>query len=140
LFAVTPAQRASLQTGREPSAAGYPAGAVAYLRAHPASARLFNDYAWGGYLIYALYPVQPVFIDGRADVHGDALVSRYDAAAHLAPGWQQTLDDYQIGLVLMPADSPLSTALAADSAWQQVYGDNTARLFQRRAPAGQSGP
>jgi len=42
----------------------YPVQAVAYLRAHPCSGHIFNDYNYGGYLIWQL-PSQPVYIDGR---------------------------------------------------------------------------
>jgi hypothetical protein len=44
--------------------APYPVQAVAYLRAHPCSGHIFNDYNYGGYLIWQL-PSQPVYIDGR---------------------------------------------------------------------------
>ncbi|MGN6674742.1 MAG: hypothetical protein ACTHMA_15685 [Thermomicrobiales bacterium] len=128
------------QFGREPSAAGYPAGAVAYMEAHQLAGPIFNEYRWGGYLIARLWPQERVFIDGRADPYGDALLARYRDAVQAHPGWRQTLDDYQIHLALLDVNSPLAAALAADPAWQQVYGDDTARLFQRRSPAGQSTP
>lgn len=44
--------------------ARYPHEAIAYLRAHPCHGNLFNDYDYGGYLIWKL-PEQPVYIDGR---------------------------------------------------------------------------
>lgn len=49
------------QTNRE---AYYPVKAVAYLREHRCPGNLFNDYNYGGYLIWKL-PTQPVYIDGR---------------------------------------------------------------------------
>jgi len=42
----------------------YPVKAVAYLQAHPCDGHIFNDYNYGGYLIWQL-PSQPVYIDGR---------------------------------------------------------------------------
>lgn len=44
--------------------APYPVQAAAYLRTNPCSGNLFNDYNYGGYLIWQL-PSQPVYIDGR---------------------------------------------------------------------------
>jgi hypothetical protein len=44
--------------------ADYPVQAVAYLTAHPCRGNLFNDYNYGGFLIWKL-PSEPVFIDGR---------------------------------------------------------------------------
>ena len=45
----------------------YPVGAVQYLRQHPQPTGMFNDYSYGGYLIWQLGPQHKVFIDGRAD-------------------------------------------------------------------------
>ena len=50
------------------------AAAVEFLRAHPESGAIYNDYGWGGYLIWKLYPQRKVYIDGRADVYGDAFM------------------------------------------------------------------
>ncbi len=36
---------------------------------------IYNEYIWGGYLIWRLYPDYRVYIDGRADVYGDSLVN-----------------------------------------------------------------
>jgi hypothetical protein len=49
-----------------PSGGGvsYPQQEVAYLKAHPCTGNLFNDYDFGGYLIWQL-PGRPVYIDGR---------------------------------------------------------------------------
>lgn len=123
---------ARLQTGRAPSAAGYPAGAVAYIRAHDLRGNLFNQYHWGGYLIYELAPDPRVFIDGRADPFGDDLVVRFRETTQLRPGWRRTLDDYAVDLVLMEKESPLAAALAGDPAWQEVYTGEVERLFVRR--------
>jgi len=43
---------------------GYPVKAVAYLRDNPCLGNLYNDYNFGGYLIWKL-PEVPVYIDGR---------------------------------------------------------------------------
>ena len=43
--------------------ADYPVQAVAYLKEHRCSGNLFNDYNYGGYLIWKL-PNTPLFIDG----------------------------------------------------------------------------
>jgi hypothetical protein len=42
----------------------YPKNAVSYLLVHPCSGNLFNDYNYGGYLIWKL-PSEKVYIDGR---------------------------------------------------------------------------
>jgi hypothetical protein len=42
-----------------------PAGAVAFLRREGRRGTLWNEYVWGGYLIWHLYPDLRVSIDGR---------------------------------------------------------------------------
>jgi hypothetical protein len=42
----------------------YPKKAVDFLKSHPQVGNLFNEYGWGGYLIWK-YPEKKVFIDGR---------------------------------------------------------------------------
>ena len=39
-----------------------------------------NHYNWGGYFIWKLYPQYRVFMDGRADVYGDALMTDFRTA------------------------------------------------------------
>lgn len=67
-----------LVPGRE---ADYPVAAVTYLRAHGCEGgQLFNDYDFGGYLIWQL-PGRPVYVDGRMpswkDPQGQKYMTRY---------------------------------------------------------------
>ena len=51
-----------------------PVQAVKVVRERQYPGPLFNDYNWGGYLIWQLG--QPVTIDGRAGLYGDANINR----------------------------------------------------------------
>src|SRR5207245_10056450 len=75
----------------------YPKAGAEFVRDKYASARLFNSYPWGGYLINALYP-QKVFIDGRSDMYGDDLLNSYLDVTSLHQNWQQVLDEYAVDL------------------------------------------
>ncbi|MGQ9555423.1 MAG: hypothetical protein ACUVWR_15080 [Anaerolineae bacterium] len=121
-----------LQFSKEPSTATYPAGGAAYLRSSNLEGNLFNEYGWGGYLIYELYPERQVFIDGRADVYGDALVQSYIDVVRLHPNWQQVLEDHEVSLALVEKDSPLAVVLTGDSGWSEVYEGDVERLFLRQ--------
>ena len=55
---------------------GVPAGAVTWIKINQPQGLLFNSYNWGGYLTWEL-PEYPVFIDGRADLYGDELISEW---------------------------------------------------------------
>jgi hypothetical protein len=121
-----------LQFGAEPTSTTYPEGAVQYLREHEITGNLFNEYVWGGYLIYQLYPEYRVFIDGRADVYGDAFVDTFAQVASLRPTWRKVLDDYDVDVILVREQSVLAVALMDRQDWQDVYTDNIARLFVRK--------
>jgi hypothetical protein len=95
---------------------------------------LLNDYGWGGYLIWALDPPQRVFIDGRADVYGDAILRDYADMVQLAPNWQQLIDRYAIRRVLLPPTTPLVQALRLLPAWRVVHEDDTSVLLVHSGP------
>lgn len=129
----------AVQLRGEPNAAGYPAGAADYIRAHHLRGNLFNEFHWGGYLIYRLYPEQRVFIDGRADVYGEAFLEQYQHILRAENDWRAIFARYDIALVVVGKESPLAGALATDPAWQEVYAGEVERLFTRRA-SGQAPP
>jgi hypothetical protein len=103
----------------------FPARAVAFLQIHPPFGRIFNDYDWGGYLIWRLYPSTPVFIDGRADLYGE-LLDQFADTYQFKGNWQQTLQQWGIDTVLVPADSALATGLQSSPGWTVAYEDSQA--------------
>ena len=68
-------------SGFSPSSDGYPVDGASFVESHYPGSHLFNEYAWGGYLIDRLYPNTPVFIDGRADFYGGGILG--DVCAYL---------------------------------------------------------
>jgi hypothetical protein len=116
---------------RQPQAEmqSFPARAVAFLQAHPPSGPIFNHYDWGGYLIWRLYPTTRVFIDGRADLYGAKLLDRFADTYQFKGDWQQTLQHWDIGTVLVPADSALATGLRSSPGWTVAYEDSQALVL-----------
>ncbi len=49
----------------------FPVKAVDYITTHPIEGNMFNEFTWGGYLLYRLWPEQKVFIDGQTDFYGE---------------------------------------------------------------------
>jgi hypothetical protein len=107
----------------------FPSAAVAYLQSHPLAGPLFNHYDWGGFLIWNLYPPTRVFIDGRADLYGEAFLQQFADTYQLKGAWRQTLMDWQIEAVLIPSDSPLATGLRLTPGWKVSYEDSRAVIF-----------
>jgi len=110
-----------------------PAAAVSYIQSHGLTGHLFNDYIWGGYLIYKGIPV---FVDGRDDLYlaGTRVFQDYVRATTLAVDPDAVLNKYGVQTVLMPKDTPLTTYLEAEPRkWRPVYSDSQAAVLCRVA-------
>lgn len=110
----------------------YPEEGANYIRDHYPNARIFNEYGWGGYLIYTLYPNQKVFIDGRADVYGESLMNQCFDVVHVNPNWREVLQEHQVDLVIIQKDSPLSVLLSAAGGWEKVFSGRVEDIFVKR--------
>ena len=110
----------------------WPVAAVQHIREHSSEfgARMFNDYVWGGYLLKAL-PERRVFVDGRTDFYGEALIRDYAAITELTTNWLGTLERYNVSWTLLPHRSRLNQALAALQNWRCVYTDEVATIYRR---------
>ncbi len=110
----------------------FPVDGVEQVRTAGIPRRLFNELAWGGYLLYA-WPDQRVFIDGQTDFYGEELSREYVSMRGAEPGWHSKLDKWGIDAVILPFDAPLAEALAADSRWLLVSNRRNAEVYARRS-------
>ena len=95
-------------------------------------ARVFADDEWGDYLIYAFYPEQRVFVDGRSDFYGPEVGDKYLALLNGGPKWKSILAEYDFDLVLVPAKTPLASLLRQSPDWALVDSNDKAVLFAPR--------
>lgn len=109
-----------------------PVAATDWLRAHGPAHRIFNVYAWGGYLGREL-PDALVYIDGRSDIYGDAPIREYANLINLETDPEPTLDGQDIDHVVFWPDSALGRWLDASSTWQRAYSDSLAAIWVRRS-------
>lgn len=109
--------------------AHFPAGAVQFLKMHPADGPVFNHYDWGGYLIWKLYPEARVFIDGRADLYGEHLLKQFADTLQLKGDWKQTLNQWHVNTVVVPTNSALAQVLRREAGWTISYRDRQAAIF-----------
>jgi hypothetical protein len=108
-----------------------PVGAVDYIRtAHPPGP-MFNSYNWGGYLVWALVPGYPVYIDGRTDLYGDAFLSQYMRVVYGEDEWRAVLARDNIRLVVIESASPLARKLNHEPGWRRGYSDAISSVFRR---------
>ncbi|HEY9076949.1 MAG TPA: hypothetical protein VIO61_10465 [Anaerolineaceae bacterium] len=106
-----------------------PVGAVKWLKENIPAGRVFNDYNWGGYLIWELRAI-PVFIDGRTDLYGDTILNDYIKIIRTDEGWQAELDKWEIGTVIIPPSTPLAKQLKMKD-WKIVYEDQRSIIIVR---------
>jgi hypothetical protein len=107
-----------------------PADAVKAIQAKGYAGPLYNDYTWGGYLIWSLR--MPVSLDGRAAFYGDEAIDRSVATWNAEPDWKSDAQLEKAGLVLGPVKSGLVQVLRMDLRFQLVYEDKVAAVFVAR--------
>ncbi len=113
----------------------FPVEAVASARAAGLDGTIFNEFTWGGFILYS-WPEQRIFIDGLTDYFGADLTRTYMDIAMLQPGWDRKLDEHRVSLVIVPPKSALAYALRSRPEWQPWYEDATAVILRRDTAAG----
>jgi hypothetical protein len=91
--------------------------------------RVFNRYAWGGFVSWESETRYRTFIDGRAGFFGAALLEEYLEAMTLDPEWREVISRHEPDWLLLAPDSPIVTALPADSDWRVVHRDEVAVIL-----------
>ncbi len=108
-----------------------PVAAVEWIIANDPGDRPFNQYAWGGYLGLRV-PDDPIFIDGRSDIYGDAPIREFADAVQLRTDPQTVLDKYGIDYVLYGVDQDLADWLDDGPGWERAYADDLAGVWVRQ--------
>jgi hypothetical protein len=110
----------------------FPEGAASFFSAHHPPGQMLNHYNWGGYFIWKLYPEYRVYIDGRADLYGDAFMDQFASTYYLhSSSWDDPIKKWGIYTVVLPPDAPMVSALRSMSDWKQVYGDDQTVILTR---------
>ncbi len=108
----------------------YPANALSYMKARGLEGRIFNNYMWGGYMIFFSRD-EETFIDGRTDIFEyTGVLKDYLDATHLN-GSLQVLDKYDIRYVLLAPEFPLAYLLKHQRSWKVLFNDSVAVILER---------
>lgn len=113
-----------------PAKAIAPKGAIDFVQRTNITGNVFNSYNFGGYLIFAGIPT---FIDGRAELFGDAFLQKYSDAVNLIEinSAFEMLDEYKVSWILLIPSQPLAKELARSELWKVVYSDEDSIVFVR---------
>ncbi len=110
----------------------FPVDAVSYLEIHPPKGKVYNEFTWGGYLLYRIWPNQKVFIDGQTDFYGEDLTREYEQVYFGLENYQEILEKYQIEWVIVKSSSNLARLLDKNNEWGIMYQDELAVIFSRK--------
>jgi hypothetical protein len=110
-----------------------PKAALGAVKAHDVKGPVFNAYRFGDYLIFS--GIAP-FIDGRAELYGDAFIARYsEAIMGLSDQLPLILGEYGITWTLLEPNSTAATILDYLPGWRRLYADKVAVVHVREDAA-----
>jgi hypothetical protein len=109
----------------------FPVHAVDWLETNPQEGKMFNNFIWGGYILYRMFPQELVFIDGQTDFYGETFTREYAQVMKLEDGWESILTKYDVSWIIVETDRPLIPALQNKLNWRIVYQDDTATIIHK---------
>ncbi|MEY3974413.1 MAG: hypothetical protein RIS59_774, partial [Pseudomonadota bacterium] len=81
-----------------------------------------------------IYRGIPVFIDGRADLYGDAFVKRCIEAWSDGTDLLPLMDEYRVAWTLLPPHTRAVSILDDTPGWLRLYSDSHAVVHRRVTP------
>jgi hypothetical protein len=109
----------------------FPVSAADWLSENPQSGNMFNEFNWGGYLLFRLWPGQRVFLDSQTDFYGEELVRAYEEILSARGDWEEALAKYDVGWAIIRPTSDLGLTLRKEENWEILYEDNVAVIFKK---------
>jgi hypothetical protein len=110
----------------------FPIKAINTLEKDMPKGDVFNDFMWGGYLLYRIWPQKRVFIDGQTDFYKSPLTREYNQVIEASPGWENILDKYQVQWIIIPPNLDVADWLDLSPDWKMYYSDKITAVWVRR--------
>jgi hypothetical protein len=114
------------------SSKAFPTVAVQRAREAKLDGRVFDNWPWGGYIMYA-WPDARLHVDPLK--FNDVTMKSYSTIADLRPGWQKELEKWNVRTIIVSSRSALAKGLAMEPKWKVWYGDSLATVFRPAAAA-----
>ncbi len=109
----------------------YPVQAINFLHDHPQRGPVYNTFGWGGFISWYL-PEYPLAIDGRTDLYGDQIDTRFYLTENGDASYGEAPYLAQSNLILLPRQTPLTRLPESDAEFSLIYQDSLAAVFVRR--------
>ena len=111
----------------------FPTEAVSRAQRAGLDGRIFEAWAWGGYIMY-VWPEARLHVDPLK--FNDETIKSYTILEGLEPGWQREIDRWGIRTVIVSPKSPMGKRLGQEPGWKEWYRDSTAVVFRPSTDSG----
>lgn len=112
----------------------YPVDAVSFVERNRLQGNMFNNYGFGGYLIWRFYPERKVFVDGRFDIYGEEFIAKYRRFG-FGPVWDELMGEYDFSYALLDNEpSYICRDLDSRKDWALVFWDDRSLIYLRDIP------
>lgn len=112
----------------------YPSKAADFVQANGIPGRMMNNWPWGSYLIWRLYPTTKVFADGRFEVYDEEVFTDWRIMAEGRPGWEDVAARHDINFAVIGLSLKHAAAFQSDR-WKLIYWDDVSVVFVRNTAA-----
>jgi tetratricopeptide (TPR) repeat protein len=116
----------------------YPEKAADFIKEAGITGRMYNEYEWGGYLIWRFFPQRKVFMDGRTVVYGEEIYQDWMRISEGRENWQETLDKYGVNFLILNYQKNRAASFWKEKRWVPIYWDDYALVAIRDAPENRS--
>lgn len=122
-----------------------PVDAAEFIASNDIKGNMYNDFNWGGYLIWRLAPEKKVFIDSRIidpSVYRQAVLvdNAYVEEGAGIRVWKSILEKYEVRYIVIPylqrdrEKSPLASELLKEREWIPVFFRYNTIIFIKDSP------
>lgn len=109
---------------------------VQILKLYRINGNVFNDYGYGSYLEFWLYPQNLMYIDSRAETMGELLIEEYYGLGTTHKDlFFSVLDKHNVTVVIIRNEMGLTNLLLNNPSWKPIYLDAVRASFVRKISA-----
>ncbi len=112
----------------------YPTKAIQFIKEKNITGNMYNDYGFGPFILFNLYPEYKVFIDTRAEVYGEKMIKDYYYIRYALENWEKLAENYDISFFIIQHEQEIENALYTSENWKLVYYDEIASIYVKNTP------
>ena len=106
-----------------------PLAAISFLQKHRLDGPVYNDYNFGGTLLWKDWPRLPVFIDGRTEVYRGKVLNEYRTVSRARGGWERIIEGYGVRFFFVRPERAIARVLLEHPGWELVYFDYHSAIY-----------